>query len=200
VGSPPVAVADYMPVPLNTAYTFDPRYNDSDPNGFALSITSTTTPSHGTVAINGGSSLTYTPTTGYSGGDTFNYTISDGHGLTASATDTMCVGTNPPVANTGLIAYNTSVPAGTYVTPNGNTNVLADSTDPCGGVMTVTAVTQGAKGAVTIGTGGIVYYVYNTQEKPVYHSSDSFTYTVTDSFGATGTGTVNVTIDIENNN
>jgi hypothetical protein len=61
-------------------------------------------------------------------------------------------------------------------------------------------VTQGAKGAVTIGTGGIVYYVYNTQEKPVYHSSDSFTYTVTDSFGATGTGTVNVTIDIENNN
>jgi large repetitive protein len=198
VGTSPVAVNDYMPVPISTAYTFDPRYNDSDPNGFVLTIASTTTPAHGTIAINSGTALTYTPTSGYSGPDTFNYTISDGHGLSATATDTMCMGPNPPVANTDTIDIEMTVPSTTYVTPAGQTNVLTNDTDPCGGALTVTAATNGARGTVTVEANGIIGYVYGSAVRPIFRTTDSFTYTVTDSFGATATGTVNVTIDIQN--
>ena len=58
--------------------------NDSDPDGDSLSIATFTQAAHGTVAqVSGG--LRYTPTTGYSGADTFNYTVSDGRGGTSTA-------------------------------------------------------------------------------------------------------------------
>src|SRR5665213_2355698 len=42
----PTAVNDSATAAFNTPVTFDPRVNDSDPNGYALSITATSTPSH----------------------------------------------------------------------------------------------------------------------------------------------------------
>ena len=59
--------------------------NDTDPDD-VLHIVSTTTAAHGVVAITGGGTgLTYDPAQLYFGTDTFNYTISDGHGHTATA-------------------------------------------------------------------------------------------------------------------
>ncbi|HEX3145653.1 MAG TPA: Ig-like domain-containing protein, partial [Pyrinomonadaceae bacterium] len=55
--------------------------NDTDQDNDTLAITAVTQGAHGLVAITGGGSgLTYTPATDYSGTDTFTYTISDGHG------------------------------------------------------------------------------------------------------------------------
>lgn len=87
----PVAVPDNATTVLSTAVTFDPRVNDTDADGDALTITAKTDGAHGTVAINSGTSVTYTPTTGYVGSDTFTYTIDDGHGGTAVGTDTVVV-------------------------------------------------------------------------------------------------------------
>lgn len=90
---PPTAVNDSMTTAFNTPTTSDPRANDSDPNGFAFTITAASMPGHGAAAVNSGTSVTYTPSTGYSGADSFTYTISNGHG---SATATVSVTVNAP--------------------------------------------------------------------------------------------------------
>jgi len=75
----PVAGNDQLQLLQNTSITFDyALLNDSDADGDALSISSFTTPTHGTLQDNGGGSFTYTPTSGYLGEDSFTYTIDDG--------------------------------------------------------------------------------------------------------------------------
>ncbi|HEY2157205.1 MAG TPA: cellulose binding domain-containing protein [Isosphaeraceae bacterium] len=65
--------------------------NDSDPDGDPISLVSAAQGQHGTVAVNMDGTLTYTPTSGFQGSDTFAYTIGDGRGLTASASVTVQV-------------------------------------------------------------------------------------------------------------
>ena len=89
--SPPVAVNDMASTTSGTAVTFDPRVNDADPDGDGLTIISTSTPLHGTVTINSGTSLTYAPASGYTGSDNFTYTLSDGAGFIAMAPVTVTV-------------------------------------------------------------------------------------------------------------
>ena len=75
--------------------------NDTDPQGYALSVTSVAPiagTTHGTVSLSG-STITYTPSSAtFTGADSFAYTISDGHGSTASTTVSLTVAA-PPVAN-----------------------------------------------------------------------------------------------------
>jgi hypothetical protein len=88
----------------NAATTFNPLANDSDPSGYTLTVTSVTQPAHGTVVINSNSTLTYTPAANWSGADSFSYTISNGHGGTASGTVTAqvdAVDLPPVVTNPG---------------------------------------------------------------------------------------------------
>lgn len=59
--------------------------NDSDPDGDPLSLASVGGATHGVVSFDAThGTVTFTPTAGYSGGASFNYTISDGHGGTAT--------------------------------------------------------------------------------------------------------------------
>jgi len=59
--------------------------NDSDPDGDPLSLASVSDAAHGVVSFDAAQgTVTFTPTAGYSGGASFNYTISDGHGGTAT--------------------------------------------------------------------------------------------------------------------
>ena len=104
----PVAVADSISTWVNTAATFDPRVNDTDADGDTLTITAKTNGAHGSVAINSGTSLTYTPSTSYIGADNFTYTIDDGHGGTAVGAVSMTVrsGVTPdPVAWSDIDVY-----------------------------------------------------------------------------------------------
>jgi len=73
----------------------------------------------------------------------------------------------------------------------GTVNVLSNDIGPSGATLTVTAVTQGAKGAVVNNGNGTVTYTANTSAIGI----DSFTYTVSDGLGDTATATVNVTIN-----
>ena len=79
------------------------------------------------------------------------------------------------------------------VTTNEDTAVNVDvlANDSFGPGASVTSVTQGASGTVTIEADGTVTYSPNED----FHGSDSFTYTVTTAAGNTETATVTVTVD-----
>jgi hypothetical protein len=72
--------------------------NDTDPNGYSLSITRAGNPTNGTVTYSASAqAVNFVPTTGYIGGASFTYSITDGHGGTASASVTLTV--NPPTSS-----------------------------------------------------------------------------------------------------
>jgi hypothetical protein len=76
--SAPVAVNDNFIVQANSSNnTLAILANDSDPDGDTLTITNISNPTNGTAIISG-NNVTYTPKAGFSGQDTFIYTISDG--------------------------------------------------------------------------------------------------------------------------
>jgi subtilisin-like proprotein convertase family protein len=93
------------PIAEDDAYTvwrdssdneFDVLENDFDADGDVLIIQSVSMPGHGTVLItDSGTRVSYTPAMGYSGADTFTYTLSDGNGNTETATVNIDVLTPP---------------------------------------------------------------------------------------------------------
>ncbi len=97
----PVAANDSASTTESAAVTINVLANDSDADNDPLSVIQTTTPAHGTVVINPDSSLTYTPAADFVGVDSFNYTISDGQGGTATANVTVTVANVAPVVNIG---------------------------------------------------------------------------------------------------
>ncbi len=181
----PVANADSIAVVFNTAKNFDPRVNDTDADCDALTITATGSgPSHGGVTINSGTSITYTPTTGYSGADSFSYTISDPASHTASATVSVTVaGANPPPVATDDAITTRQDTAKTF-DPRANDN------DPNGDPLTITATSAGpSHGGVVINSGTSLTYT----PAAGYTGSDAFNYTISDGTGS-DVGAVAVTV------
>lgn len=79
--------------------------NDTDPNSDPLSITGVSAAANGTVAFDAQANVvTFTPNAGYSGAASFNYSISDGRGGTASAGVSLSV--TPPLTGSNLFAAN----------------------------------------------------------------------------------------------
>lgn len=86
----PVAVDDAASTLWDTTKVIRVLANDSDAEHDALSITSLTAgPGHGSAVINVDGTISYTPTKGWLGKDTFGYAISDGHGHSDTATVTV---------------------------------------------------------------------------------------------------------------
>ena len=82
VNDPPMAQPDSATTDEGAARTIDVLANDTDPDGDALRIESVTQPANGSVRHDG-AVVTYVPNAGFSGTDTFTYTVSDGRGRTA---------------------------------------------------------------------------------------------------------------------
>lgn len=91
---PPVANNDTITTMQNQSITFDPRVNDSDPEGQSLAVATAWGANNGTVQRSG-TSATYTPAAGFSGSDSFNYTITDGYAGSATATVSVTVQAAP---------------------------------------------------------------------------------------------------------
>lgn len=107
VTAAPPAVSPYaLNVSMNTPGTFDPRTVDLDPNYLPLTITAIGAPSHGTAVNNGGISVTYTPTTGYIGSDSFSYTVANTGGGSASSTVNASVTNGPLAASISSTVWN----------------------------------------------------------------------------------------------
>ncbi len=155
--------------------------NDTDPDGDPLSISAVTTPGHGTATVSGGQVL-YTPAPGFSGTDSFQYTASDGHGGTSTATVTLNVNAPPVAVNDSFVVQQNST--------SNNLNVLANDTDPNGNPLSLVSVSPPAHGTATINGGQILY-----TPAPGYFGPDSFTYTTSDGHGGTQSATVSLDVN-----
>jgi len=186
VGDAPIVQNDAINVVVGTPTVLNVLANDSDPNGNTLTITSVTTPGHGTATITGSAStITYVPVAGYVGADAFGYTVTDGNGNTATGSVTITVA----AVNTLTAADDSAtVKAGKSkeisvlkndVSANGSTSLL------------VTSVSAPAHGTAVIKSDGktVVY-------TPVdgYVGADTFTYTVLEAGGASASANVNITV------
>src|SRR5262249_62359725 len=100
------------------------------------------TPQHGTATLSG-AQVVYAPNAGYTGADSFTYTITDGQGHTSTATVGVTVGSSS--SNALLAVDDTAVTApDTSVT----INVLANDTGYVGGPNRVGEPGHGATAGV----------------------------------------------------
>ncbi|WP_186440500.1 Ig-like domain-containing protein, partial [Planktothrix tepida] len=76
--------------------TLTPLNNDTDPEGDNLIIESVNNPNNGTVNLNPNTGeVVFTPTPGYIGPASFEYTVNDGNGGTSTATANITVNAPP---------------------------------------------------------------------------------------------------------
>jgi hypothetical protein len=182
----PLAVADTGSTSFGVPITLSLLSNDSDPDGnVPLSITALTQPAagQGTVALNGTTSVVYTPPAVVNAPltTTFTYKAQDVKGLASvnPATVTITVAPNrPPTAVADSVAtLGVAIPI----------NVLANDTDPEGNVpLGVASLTQPAAGRGTVSTDGTVI-TYTPPATVTTAFTTTFTYIARDSFGALST-------------
>jgi outer membrane protein OmpA-like peptidoglycan-associated protein len=182
----PNADDDGLTIFRNSSGTLiDVLNNDSDSEDDTLTITDVMQPSNGSV-INNGTSITYTPNTGFIGTDTFEYTIDDGHGDQAVAQVSVTVENNAPTASDDSAVALGSQPL--------IIDVIGNDVDSDGNVLIVKSVTQGQNGTVINNEDGTVTYQANAN----FVGVDSFTYTMSDADGAQSSATVSVTVELDN--
>jgi len=159
-------------------------FNDSDADNDTLLVRSVGSAAHGSAVANGDGSITYTPdgTLITAGGDSFIYIVSDALGGDAERTVTITIANVAPVA-----VPDQASSAGGSVT----ISVLANDTDTDGDSLSVTGVTQGQHGIVTVNAGTSVTFTPDASFAAA--TGDLFTYTIADGYGGTATGTVTVT-------
>jgi VCBS repeat-containing protein len=193
--TPPVATNDSFSTAYETALTISNTQllvNDNDVDNDALSITGATSPASGTLTtVTEG--FSYVPNAGFSGADSFSYTISDGRGGTATATVTITVGgplppNTPPVANDDSFSTNEDTVLSAVI------GVLFNDTDAENNPLTAALVTGPTRGSLTLNTNGTFTYTPNANA----NGTDSFTYTASDGSATSNTATVTITITAVN--
>jgi large repetitive protein len=182
----PVAADDWTDTDGTTPVTIDVLANDSDPDGnqhidptqhTGAFVTRVSSPQHGTAALNADGSFTYTAVPGFTGTDSFRYTVTDDNGG-VSMPATIYVRVNVPTAADDFAQAAGTVPVVIAV--------LANDTDPDGnnhlvpGSVTIVGFPQ--HGVVSVDhTTGQVTYIANAG----WSGADRFRYTVSDDNGAT---------------
>ena len=151
--------------------------NAGDPGGGPLFVNSYTQPSNGQVYVDPDGYFFYSPASGFWGTDSFTYTVSDGYNVSAPATVTITVYSQPEV---GWHYYD--------VTEGYTLNISTDdgllyggeggAWDAEGLPLTPTVYTPPADGTLQLNADGSFSYTPN----PGFWGPDSFSYTVTDGY------------------
>jgi len=187
---PPVAGAVSSTTVRGEADTITVLSSDSTTSPATLvatSVTVTTQPAHGSATAQSDGTIIYTPAAGYTGTDSFLYTVSDTNGETSSP-GTVSVTVNSPTPPTAV--------ADTGITTEGapvTLDVLANDTTPQGTLnpASVVVTVQPADGTAAAQADGTIIYTPAAD----FVGSDSFQYTVDDSFGdPSNAATVSLTV------
>jgi hypothetical protein len=203
-GAPTVSDMSFS-VKLNTALK-----GTLQASGAPLSFAIATQPAHGTVSITGATTgaFTYTPSTGYSGADSFTYTAENTliKATSNPATVSLTVSVNGTGTQTGTgsgsgsgsgSGANSAAPIASPMTlaSYANTplsNVLTAS-DAAGDALSF-SVTQPGHGAVTLSNATTGAFTYTPAAG--YTGSDSFTFTATDTVTKLNSGATTVSITL----
>ncbi len=182
----PVANDDTVSVDEDHSLVTYPLANDTDVDGDALSVASSSvsTPAHGTTTLNADGTVTYTPDANYFGSDSFTYQATDGS-LTASATVNITVNAvnDPPTAasDSGSVAEGGAT----------DIDVLANDTDIDSMSLSVASIeVQPVHATASINANGTIHIVSNDN----YNGTDYLVYTVSDGNGGTDSTWVTFTI------
>lgn len=177
--TPPTAANVSATATTATAVQIPLKGQDADGDPLTYTVS---TPGHGTASVSG-STATYKSAAGYTGADSFTYTVSDGTDSATATVNVTVTGStptnNPPKAD----PVSATTPKDTAV------SIPLKGSDPDAGDTLTYSVTAPAHGTATV-TGSTAKYT----PAAGYVGSDSFTYKVTDSKGATATNTVSVTV------
>lgn len=180
----PVANADSATLQQDASVAINVLANDTYGASNTFTLLTATTPAHGTATVNAANTvITYTPVAGYSGADSFTYTVKDSNNKTATATVSITVVPyTSPTANADTATTGKNVP----VTINALANDIAGS----GTISSITISGTPVNGTATI----------NAYSKVVFTPANNFTgtatvnYTVTNSHNKTATGTITITV------
>ncbi|MEP1079506.1 tandem-95 repeat protein [Leptolyngbya sp. PL-A3] len=214
--NPPIAINDAVSTNEKTALNgnvllANPTTADSDPDGQTLTVAAVngvasnvgnqiTLASGALLTLNSNGTFAYNPNgkftslaQGATTTETFNYTITDGFGGTASATVTVTInGVNDAPDAVNDSGFSTLEDTALLLT---RTQLLANDTDPENNVLTITSVQGAVNGTVALSGGNIVF-----TPTANYFGAASFTYTISDGQGGTDTATVNFTVNSVNDN
>ena len=163
---------------------------------------------YGTLTLNADGSYAYTLNNaspavqglgaGETATDVFTYTVTDGHGATASNTLTVTIhGTNDAPTVVAAVA---SVTEDTQILASGTLPVPHDTDTHDTVAFTPKLNETGTYGSLTLNADGTYIYTLNNASPAVQGlgagetATDVFTYTVTDGHGGTGSNTLTVTI------
>jgi hypothetical protein len=187
----PTAVDDQAVIDGSNPTPISVLANDSDPDGVQHlvpgSVTITTAPQHGSVSVNSNGQVIYTANSGFTGTDSFQYTVGDDNGAVSSPA-TVAVNVVAPTA----FDFAATTRAGQGVTiaarpiafdPLGATNL-----DP----SSVQIFSQPINGTVTINrTTGQLHYVPNAG----FTGTDTFWYQISTKGGtASDWGQITITV------
>lgn len=199
----PVAGTKSVNAPFNTAAQID--LSSAVTGGAPAAFTITVPPSHGTATLNG-HTVTYTPTTGYFGADSFSYTAGNVSGTSSAAAVTITINPPPPVpepvtvtvpsGSAGGGSSSTEIPllisggpvsSITIITPPQHGSLVIVGLDP-GTIARAKALAAGRSD--TAANGPAVIYTPN----PGYYGPDSFSYTASNAAGTSVAATVSITV------
>ncbi|MEG4633611.1 FG-GAP-like repeat-containing protein [Microcoleus sp. AR_TQ3_B6] len=201
VNTPPVANPDTVSTNQNTATNISVATllaNDTDANNDPLSITGVSNFTGGTAVLNNNGTptnsaddfITFTPTTGFSGNASFNYSISDGKGGSSSATVTVAVNA-PPIANADTVSTNQNTATNITVA-----TLLANDTDANNDPLSITGVSNFTGGTAVLNNNGtptnsaddFITFTPTTG----FSGNASFNYSLSDGKGGSSSATVTV--------
>ena len=164
----PTGVPDVATTTINTAVLINVKLNDNT-NSSGTTVLIATAPAHGSTLVNPTTGVvTYTPANGYTGKDTFTYTLTTADGVVS---DPITVSVNVKGIGTADLATTT---INTAVTTNVKIN---DGGSAAGAAITAS---NGANGTTSVdpATGNVTY-----TPTTGYVGKDTYTYTLTTADG-----------------
>ncbi|MGK7900235.1 MAG: Ig-like domain-containing protein [Hormoscilla sp.] len=185
----PIANDDFTSTEENSSVNIFVLDNDFDPDGDAIAISNFPVNTFvGSVSISG-NAVVYNPDFGFTGTDSFSYTIADGNGGTDSATVTVTIesANQPPIAldDFATTAQNISV----------SIPAFNNDFDPDEDQLFLEGISSPTEfgGSASFNDNAILY-------TPAFGftGTDSFSYTLADENGSTDSATVTVTVESAN--